>query len=887
MNMALKRIRRRVTTSMNNQLSQPYKAEEVRKALKEMHHFKSPGPDGLNSLSNQNKSITGLGIALRDQDGIVRHTFVKHFRHEYQVDIEALACREALNFAEASNIQSGSNRVDCMVLVNRLRRKVADLSHWEVPPLVHISRFNRNSLEGPVLSSRKLVSTQIWNDDYKKKKMSGYGLGQCRSPTCHSIFLWVSWLIVPFLMYMRSIKEGLKLQAHTIKSGVLPAIVTTNQLINLYSKHGLIEDAHKLFDGMSERNVFSWNTIINSYIKSRNFSKAKSLFDSSPCKDSVTYNSMISGYARSDGYESEAIDLFIQMQFDNGSARVDEFTLTTMLNLVAKLRVLHCGRQVHSFMVKSGNDLSVFALSSLIDMYSKCGSFSDACGVVNGSVGEGVVDLVVKNALIAACCREGELEMARKIFLNNPEFNDNVSWNTLISGYAQNGCEVEAVELFKRMAEEGFRWNEHTFASLLTTCSGLKSLKLGKEVHARVLKEGMCLNPFISSGIVDIYCKCGNMRYAESVHETFGTNNVFAITSMIVGYSAKGDMSEARRLFDTLAEKNFVVWTAIISGYVKLQQCEDAFVLFREYVASEDTTVPDTVILVTLLGACAIRASVDPGKQIHAYILRMGIKTDEKAISALIDMYSKCGFILYAQRMFRTVSIRDTVMYNVMIAGCAHHGYEYEAIRHFEEMIEHGLKPDSVTFIALLSACRHCGLVEAGENYFFLMTKDYAIQPEIDHYACMVDLYGRSNQLEKAVAFMEKMPFEPDSIILSAFLNSCRANRNLELARMAERKLVEIEGDNGNGARYFQLASVYASGGKWDDMGRVMRTMRGMDVKKLAGCSWVQVGNGVHVFTSGDRSHLEAEDVYCVLGCLIDELYDKASMDENLLTMMC
>ncbi|KAL0334760.1 UNVERIFIED_CONTAM: putative pentatricopeptide repeat-containing protein [Sesamum radiatum] len=422
-----------------------------------------------------------------------------------------------------------------------------------------------------------------------------------------------------------------------------------------------------------------------------------------------------------------------------------------MLNLVAKLRVLCYGKQVHSFMVKSGNDLSAFALSSLIDMYSKCGSFWDACRVVYGCGGEDLVDLVVKNALIAACCREGELEMAREILLSNQELIDEVSLNTMISGYVQNGCEEEAVELFKHMAEEGFRWNEHTFGGLLTACAALRSLKLGKEVHAWVLKEGMCLNPFISSGIVDVYCKCGNMRYADRVHETLAVGNVFAITSLIVGYSAKGDMSEARRLFDSSPEKNFVMWTAIISGYVKLQQCDDAFVLFREYAAQE-ATVPDSVILVSLLGACSIQTSVNPGKQIHAYILRTGITMNEKANSALIDMQ--------------------------------------------------GLQPDGVTFIALLSACRHGGLVEAGENYFLSMTKDYAIPPEIDHYACMVDL----------------------------------ANRNLELARMAENKLLELEGDNGG--RYFQLASVYALGGKWDEMGRVMRMMR----EGSQETGWLQLG---------------------------------------------
>ncbi|KAH6780026.1 LOW protein: PPR containing-like protein [Perilla frutescens var. hirtella] len=677
---------------------------------------------------------------------------------------------------------------------------------------------------------------------------------------------------------MRSLKEGLKFHAHAVKSGFLPRIITTNQLIDLYSKHGLTSDAHKLFDGMPDRNVFSWNTIINAYIRSRNLPKAKDLFDSSPLKDSITYNLMISGYARSDGCERDAIELFIQMQFEEDGARIDEFTLTTMLNLLAKLRVLRYGVQVHSFMVKSGNDQSGFSLSSLIDMYSKCGNFWDACRVVNGQCGKGMVDCVVKNALLAACCREGKMEIAREIFFNDPELNDDVSWNTMISGCAQNGLEEEAVELFKCMAKEGFRWNEHTFASLLAACSALKSLKLGKEVHAWVLKDGTCLNPFISSGIVDIYSKCGDMRSAENVLRRIGMSNIFAINSMIVRYSARGEMAEARKLFDSVAERNFVMWTAIISGYVKLQKCEDAFVLFHEY-ASEEMTVPDAVILVSMLGACAVQASVDPGKQIHAYMLRIGITMDAKAISALIDMYSKCGFILHARRLFERVSIRDTIMYNVMISGCAHHGFEQDAIHLFEEMIGRGLHPDAVTFIALLSACRHGGLVEAGENYFLSMSKDYAIPPEIDHYACMVDLYGRANQLEKAVSFMEKMPIEPNSVILSAFLTACRTNKNLELAKMAEDKLLEIDGDNGS--RYFQLASVYASGGKWDEKGRVMRTMRGKEVKKLAGCSWIQLGNGVHSFTSGDRSHSEAMAIYSTLGCLINELYDKVGVDLN------
>ncbi|CAI9769901.1 unnamed protein product [Fraxinus pennsylvanica] len=610
---------------------------------------------------------------------------------------------------------------------------------------------------------------------------------------------------------MRALKEGLKFHANAIKSGFTPTIFAANQLIHLYSKQGFVREACKLFDEMPERNVYTWNAIINVHIKCQNFTAAQFLFDSAPCKDSVTYNSLISGYANSDGHENMALKLFVQMQYESESVKVDEFTLTTLLNLVAKLRALCYGRQLHSYMVKTNNDSSGFAVTSLIDMYSKSGCYNDVWSVFNGSGDRGVTDVVVKNAILAACCREGELELAQEIFSTQLELNDNVSWNTMISGYVQNGRVEESIQLFRCMAEEGFNWDNHTFATVLSACSTLKNLKLGKKIHVRVLKEGMLASPFIASGIVDVYCKCGNMGYAESVHKTVGTRNSFSITSMIVGYSTSGSMREARRLFDSLAEKNIVVWTAMFSGYVKSQQYKNVFHLFREF-QNKEKTVADALIVVSLLCACATQASIDL------------------------------------------------------------------AIKLFEEMKQTGLQPDAVTFVAILSACRHCGLVEEGEMYFSSMMEDYAITPETDHYACMLDLYGRSNQLKKAVAFFEKMPIEPDTIILGTFMNACKMNRNLELARMAENKLLEIEGNNGE--RYVQLANVYASEGKWDEMRRVMKRMRGKAVKKVTGRSWVNVGNSVHVFKSGDRSHSEAEAIYFTLGCLIQELCGVLAFDD-------
>ncbi|KAI4295549.1 hypothetical protein L6164_035586 [Bauhinia variegata] len=673
---------------------------------------------------------------------------------------------------------------------------------------------------------------------------------------------------------MRCLRDGLLYHAQAIKTGFVPNIFNSNQLIHLYSNHGLLQEAQKLFDEMPERNVFSWNAIISAYIKADNLTQARALFDSASHKDLVSYNSMLTGYVGAEGYEHEALNLFTKILSARDTIGVDEVTLTSMLNLTAKLGVACYGRQIHSYMVKSANDLSNFAVSSLIDMYSKCALFCEACNVFSGC--EGNVNPVSRNAMIAACCREGKMDMAFNLFWKNPELNDTVSWNTLIAGYAQHGYVEDSLALFVRMAENGVKWNEYTLASVLSASSGLKCLKLGKSVHAWVLKNGLSSNQFISSGIVDLYCKCGNIKYAESVHSGTKKQNPFAVTSLIVGYSSQGNMAEARRHFDSLTKRNSVVWTALFSGYTKSQQFEEVFKLLREYLTTE-ALVPDALIIVSVLGACAIQAGLGSGKQIHAYILRMRLEMDEKLLSALIDMYSKCGNITYAEKIFQLVtdSDRDAVFYNVMIAGYSNHGLENKAVKLFQEMLEKNIKPDAITFVALLSVCRHCGLVDLGEQLFHSMEEEHNISPEIDHYACMVDMYGRANQLDKAVAFMKKIPIQMDATILGAFLNACRVSGNTALARGAEEKLLKSEAYNG--ARYVQLANFYAAEGNWDEMGRIRKKMRGKEAKKLAGCSWIYVENGAHVFTSGDRSHCKADAIYSVLTCLNEILYLSSS----------
>ncbi|CAI8618505.1 unnamed protein product [Vicia faba] len=668
-------------------------------------------------------------------------------------------------------------------------------------------------------------------------------------------------------MRSRIVRDAVVYRDHVqaIKSGFASTVFTCNQLIHHYYNHGLLQDAHKLFDEMPHRNVYSWNALIMAYIKAHHLTQARLIFDSAPHRDLVSYNSMLSAYVGADGQEIEALDLFNRMQSARDTVGIDEFTLTTMLNLASKLHVVCYGKQMHSHMVKTANDLSKFALSSLINMYSKCGLFLDACNVLSGCYE--AVDVVSKNATVAACCREGKMDMALNVFWRNFEVNDTVSWNTLIAGYAQNGYMDKTLDLFVEMTERGIRYDEHTLATVLSAYSGLKYLKLGKCIHAWVLKNDFCTNQFISSGIVDLYCKCGNIRYAESVYEGIGIKSQFEVASLIVGYSSQGNMTKAQRLFDTLLERNYVVWTALCSGYAKSQQCEEVFKLFREFITTQ-ALIPDAMIIITVLGACATQAALCLGKQIHTYILRIRLNMDKKMLSAMVDMYSKCGNIMYAEKSFQlmTDKDRDAILYNVMIAGYAHHGFENKAIQLFRDMLKKSVEPDAVTFVALLSACRHRGLVEQGENLFISMQEDYNLFPEIYHYACMVDMYGRANQLEKAVEFMRKIPIQIDATIWGAFLNACQINNNTSLVNLVEEKLLKVESHDGS--RYVQLANVYATEGKWGEMGRIRKKMRVKEAKKIAGCSWIYVENGIHAFTSGDKTHAKADAIYSTLFCL-------------------
>ncbi|CAN6486928.1 unnamed protein product [Victoria cruziana] len=660
---------------------------------------------------------------------------------------------------------------------------------------------------------------------------------------------------------MRSFKECVRLQTFFIKAAMLPPVHVLNQIIHAYSKNWFIREARQLFDKMPDRNVFTWNNMINGYIINDNLLEAQGLFKLVPEKDTVSYNSIISGCTRSSCME-EAVIFFREMQAN--SIRMDEFTLTTMLNLAANLSELSYGIQIHAFFVKSANS-NIFLCSAMIDMYSKCGNLDYAVKLF-GEMSQ--KDMVSTNAMVAAYFRNGELQQGLKLF-KEMDIHDTVSWNTVLSGYVQNGDAEKALEIFIDMAQIGVPQNGHTFGSILSAAASLMNARLAKYVHARVLRNGLISNSFIIRGLVDVYCKCGNLKHAELVAHEIPHENAYPIISLIVGHASRGDLYEASRLFDLLPEKNTVAWTALITGHSRLQQSQIALSLFREFQKKEAAKT-DELILISGLRACALQAAFEPGKQIHGYIIRKQIRSNVKIGNALLDMYSKCGSIKYAEEIFRKVENKDLVLYNSMMAGYANNGREMDAINLFEDMIQEEIQPDEISFLAILSACRHTGLVVEGENFFNSMVTNHGISPGMDHYACMIDLFGRSNCMDKAEEMIQNIQQEPDAIVLGAFLNACRINGNTKLAGAMEEKLLSLEAENG--ARYVQFANLYAAEGMWSEMGRIRRKMRGKEVKKSAGCSWVHIQNKVFTFISGDNSCLEAQAVYATLESLNEEM---------------
>ncbi|XP_058101674.1 pentatricopeptide repeat-containing protein At2g13600-like [Magnolia sinica] len=451
---------------------------------------------------------------------------------------------------------------------------------------------------------------------------------------------------------------------------------------------------------------------------------------------------------------------------------------------------------------------------------------------------------VLMTALMDLNLKCSSLPDARRLF-DEMSDRDVVSWTSMIVGYVQHQHYDESLGLFKSMVESDTNPNGYSFSGALTACSRLQALRQGKQIHAQVVVSGLLvLESILQNSLLSMYVKCQSLYCAQM-------------------------------LFDLMSVKGIIAWNEMISGYMQCGQGEEALGLLALMVSTG--IKPDDFSYAICTNACAALASLSQGSQIHACIVRNGFQSDLVIGNALVDMYAKCGCVDSAKLVFNLMPFKDAVLWTAAISAFGRCGHVEEAIVMFEQMRKLRVKPDKITYLAMLSACSHGGLVDSGWHYFRSMTEGDLIPAEPEHYACMVDILCRRGCLAQALEFIKQMPLKPNIRIWSSFLNSSKMLGDVRLAEFAAAKLLELDPENHS--NYVILSNMYAAGNDWKETLKIREKMKSAHTKKEPGCSWVEVKNGIHVFLTADPSHPEMGEILWTLNrlntCLKDEEHYK------------
>ncbi|XP_058071580.1 pentatricopeptide repeat-containing protein At4g37170 [Magnolia sinica] len=551
----------------------------------------------------------------------------------------------------------------------------------------------------------------------------------------------------------------------------------------------------------------------------------------------------------------EAVDVLCQQKrlreavgildiLDRSGTRPSAPIYAALLQLCLQNRSLDDGRRVHAHTKACGFMPGLFISNRLVDMYSKCGALADARRVFDDMPER---DTCSWNTMIAGYAKEGRLHDARRLFDEMPE-KDGFSWSTMISGYVRHHQPKEALELYGEMQRGGndLRCNTFAVSSALAASAASRSLRQGKEIHGHITRNRLAMDAVIWSALSDMYAKCGSIE-------------------------------EARHIFNGTSDGDVVSWTTMIGRYFEGGRREEGFELFSDMLRSGIR--PNEFTFTGILNACSTQAAEELGKQVHGHMTRIGFDPFSFAASALVDMYSKCGNVKSARTVFEGMTRPDLVSWTSMIACYAQNGQPEEALRYFELLLKSGTKPDHVTFVGVLSACTHSGLVDKGLEIFKSISEDHGLAYTADHYACIVDLLGRCGRFEEAEEIINKMPMKPDKFLWASLLGGCRIHGNLRLAKRAAEALFVIEPENA--ATYVTLANIYAAAGRWDEVARIRKMMDDRGVIKKPGSSWIEVKRRAHVFLVGDKSHPKAKEIYGLLEKLSTKMKEEGYIPDT------
>ncbi|KAL5801948.1 hypothetical protein ACOSQ3_033580 [Xanthoceras sorbifolium] len=448
-------------------------------------------------------------------------------------------------------------------------------------------------------------------------------------------------------------------------------------------------------------------------------------------------------------------------------------------------------------------------------------------------------DGLTSNMLINMYSKCGLLDHGRKVFDEMPQ-RSIVSWNTMIGSYTKDGQTQEAIALFMNMQREGNTpFTEFTVSSVLCACSANCDVFKCKQLHGFAIKAAMDWNVFVGTALLDVYAKCGLIKDASLV-------------------------------FECMPERNDVTWSSMVAGFVQNELYEEALLLFcRAQVMGLEL---NRFMVSSVISACAGLAVLIEGKQLHAVMSKTGLGSNLFVVASLTDMYAKCGSIGEAYASFSGTEEKNVVLWNVMISGFAKHACSMEVMVLFEKMQQTGLLPNEFTYVSVLTACSHLGMVEKGKNYFNLMVKQHSIFPNVLHYSCMVDILSRAGLIHEAYDLISKMPFDATASMWGSLLASCRNYGNLEFAEFAAKQLFEMEPDNAG--NHVLLSNIYAANRKWEEVVRARKLLKDSEARKEKGKSWIEIKDRVHTFMVGEGSHPRIAEIYSKLDKLVEDLKD-------------
>lgn len=540
-------------------------------------------------------------------------------------------------------------------------------------------------------------------------------------------------------------------------------------------------------------------------------------------------------------------------------------------------------------------------------------------------------DLHIAPKLISALSLCRQTNLALRVFNQVQEPNVHLC-NSLIRAHALNSQPYQAFFVFSEMQRFGLFADNFTYPFLLKACSGLSWLPVVKMMHNHIEKLGLSSDIYVPNALIDCYSRCGGlgvrdamklfekmserdtvswnsmlgglvkagelrdarklfdempqrdliswntmldgyarcreMSRAFELFEKMPERNTVSWSTMVMGYSKAGDMEMARVMFDKmpLPAKNVVTWTIIIAGYAEKGLLKEADKLVDQMVASGLRF--DAAAAISILAACAESGLLSLGMRVHSIIKKSNLNSNASVLNALLDMYAKCGSLKKAFDVFNNMPKKDLVSWNTMLHGLGVHGHGKEAIELFSRMGREGIRPDKVTFIAVLCSCNHAGLIDEGIDYFYSMEKVYDLVPQVEHYGCLGDLLGRGGRVKEAIKVVQTMPMEPNVVIWGALLGACRMHNEVDIAKEVLDNLVKLDpSDPGN---YTLLSNIYAAAEDWEGVADIRSKMKSMGVEKPSGASSVELEDGIHEFTVFDKSHPKSDQIYQMLGSLIE-----------------